>query len=481
MDAVPASDPTAVDVDAVPPKVRTTLSHRTLRGGAWTLASRIGSMGSLFLLTVVLARSMPKSESAAFMTATSAVPFLAMLATMGVPLTLVRVLRAEVDSAHQRRMALVGALKLSAAGCVLSMVGYLLVTSQFPDDPKWLVLREMPWAVCAWFAMAALAMIAATYLQAEEHFRTAALVGARSGGLIPNGLALVAAVTLSLGGWLTLGRVLTVQVAAYIAALAVAAWIIGRTLQRGPAEPSAPSGGGQPAEHYGARWYFAESWPNLINQLINVLLAEGDLFWIAMWVNDAAVADYGVIRGLRLLVTAPLMVAAIALPPFVAELHGRGDLKRLERLVRGVATMVAAPSLIALVALMLAPTIMLRLVAGEAFVGAAPALQILCVGGIIFVLTGNNGLTLVMTGRQRELMVWSLASLAFYAVISPPLASRYGIVGAATAFTLQTIVQNVSVTLRVKQIMGIWTVPLTSWAATREEAVQLMKRLRRRP
>jgi O-antigen/teichoic acid export membrane protein len=165
----------------------------------------------------------------------------------------------------------------------------------------------------------------------------------------------------------------------------------------------------------------------------------------------------------------------------VAELHGRGDLKRLERLVRGVATIVAAPSLFALVVLMAAPETMLRLVAGEAFVGAATALQIMCVGAIVFVLTGNNGLTLVMTGRQRELMVWSIASVAFYAVISPPLVARYGIVGAATAFTLQTIVQNVSVTLRVKQIMGIWTVPLTSWSAAREEAVQLAKRLRRRP
>ncbi len=480
MDAVPASETVPVDA-AAPPKVGTTLSHRILRGGAWTLVSRVGSMGSLFLLTVVLARSMPKSEAAAFMTATSAVPFLAMLATMGVPLTLVRVLRAEVDTAHQRRTALVGALKLSGAGCVLSMAGYLLAASQFPDEAKWLVLRDMPWAVCAWFAMAGLAMIAATYLQAEEHFQAAALVGARSGGLIPNGLALVAATLLSVGGWLTIGRVLTVQISAYVAALAVAAWIIGRTLRRGPAELAAAAGGPPAAKHYGARWYFAESWPNLINQLINVTMAEVDLFWVAWMVNDAAVADYGVIRGLRLLVTAPLMVAAIALPPFVAELHGRGDLKRLERLVRGVATIVALPSLIALVVLMAAPATVLRLVAGEAFVGAASALQIMCVGAIIFVLTGNNGLTLVMTGRQRELMVWSVASLAFYGVIMPPLVSRYGIVGAATAFTLQTIVQNVSVTLRVKQIMGIWTVPLTSWAAAREEGVQLVQRLRRKP
>ena len=70
------------------------LAHRILSGGAWSLAGRVVSMGSLFLLTVVLARSLPKSQSAAYMTAASVVPLLAMLATMGVPMTLMRVLLA---------------------------------------------------------------------------------------------------------------------------------------------------------------------------------------------------------------------------------------------------------------------------------------------------------------------------------------------------------------------------------------------------
>src|SRR5690349_4537524 len=50
----PAAGPTSPDLKA--PKRPHSLSHRVMRGGAWSLAGRIGSMGSLFLLNVVLAR-----------------------------------------------------------------------------------------------------------------------------------------------------------------------------------------------------------------------------------------------------------------------------------------------------------------------------------------------------------------------------------------------------------------------------------------
>jgi O-antigen/teichoic acid export membrane protein len=318
-------------------------------------------------------------------------------------------------------------------------------------------------------------------LQAEDDFRAAALVGARSGGLIPNFLAMLGAAAVAGLGALSLLAVLFLEVGAYAISLIAAVWFIVRCLNA----PSKLHGAGQPlaptAERYGAAWYLAESWPNLINQIIAVMLSEVDLFWIACLSNDQVVADYGVIRSLRLLVAAPLLVAAVTLPPFVAELYGRGDLVRLERLVRGAATVLAIPSLAVLLVLLAAPATVIRLIYGEAFVGAAGALQILSLGAIVFVLKGNSGMVLTMTGRHRDLMVCSLGSLALYLAISPPLVARYGVVGAATAYTIQMIVQNVIVALRVKQTVGIATIPLTSWSAARDEAGRLWRQLKRRP
>jgi O-antigen/teichoic acid export membrane protein len=454
------------------------LSHRILSGGAWSLVGRIGSMGSLFLMTAVMAR-LPKAELSAYLTAASIVPLLAMLATLGVPLTLVRVLRAENTDVHRRREAISGAMKLTAMGSAATAAGYWLASGLFPTEPQWQVLRGLPEFVAGWVALSALCMVAAFYLQAEDDFRAAALVGARNGGLIPNGLALAGVAAFAALGALKLSHVLSVQVAAYAISLAAGVWFIGRTLV-----PSSPPGSVPPVETrvgpaLTAWWYFAESWPNLLNQVIGVILAEVDLFWIACLSNDAVVADYGVIRSLRLLVSAPLLVASVALPPFVAELYGRGDMDRLERLVRGSATVLALPSLAALLVLLAAPTPIIRLVYGNAFVEAAPALQILVVGAIVFVLTGNNGMVLTMTGRHRDLLVCSFASLVLYIAISPPLVAAYGVAGAAAAFTIQTVVQNLLVTIRVKQTVGIWTFPFTSWSAARRELESLRQRAKR--
>jgi O-antigen/teichoic acid export membrane protein len=229
------------------------------------------------------------------------------------------------------------------------------------------------------------------------------------------------------------------------------------------------------------RWFFSESWPNLLNQLIAVALSEVDLFWIACWASENTVANYGAIRNLRLLVTAPLMVASIALPPFVAELYGKHDLKRLERLLRGSATLIAIPSIAGMLVLLLAPKLTLGLLYGGSFTEAAGALQLITIGSIVFVLSGSNSMTLTMTGRHRDLLVCSLSCLILYAVISIPLVRYYGVFGAALALAIQTIALNVAATIRVRQTIGLWTIPFASWSAARGELDVLLKRFKPAP
>ena len=96
-------------------------------------------------------------------------------------------------------------------------------------------------------------------------------------------------------------------------------------------------------------------------------------------------------------------------------------------------------------------------------------------------LKGNSGMVLTMTGHHRDLMVCSLGSLALYLAISPPLIVRYGVVGAAAAYAVQMIIQNIVVGIRVKQTVGITTIPFTSWRAARDEAGRLLRQLKRRP
>jgi O-antigen/teichoic acid export membrane protein len=329
--------------------------------------------------------------------------------------------------------------------------------------------------VCAWFSMSALCMVMASYLQAIDNFGAAALVGARSGGVIPNVLALALVAAAALVGMLQLHGALAFQLFAYAVAVAASFLYIARAL---PEQHELSSRTPQAPAPRSVGWFFSESWPNLVNQLIGVALSEVDLFWVACWASEESVADYGVVRNLRLLVTAPLMVASIALPPFVAELYGKRDFARFERLLRGSATLIATPSLVFLLVLIFAPQFTLGSIYGADFTDAAAALQWIAAGSIVFVLSGSNSMTLTMTGRHRDLLVCSLTSLILYAVISVPLIRYHGVLGAAIALAVETIVLNVAATVRVRQTIGLWTIPLVSVSAAVRELRFLSKRLR---
>jgi O-antigen/teichoic acid export membrane protein len=457
---------------------RPKLSHRILRGGAWSVLGRVGSMGCFFLTQVLVAR-FAATEYAAFLAATSLVPLLAMLATMGVPFTLVRALRGQTGAAPNEAVVFRGALTLTVVGCVATGLVYCLAAPLLPDGPKWFVLRELPGQTTAWFALSALCFVCASFLQGVDDFRNSMLVGARNGGLIPNGLTTAAVAALAALSALSLSAIVLAHALTFAAALVFGLAVIGGQLRRKSGTGVAPESEGRLTPSYSARWFFLESWPNLFNQVIAVALVELDLLWIVYLADEQTVASYGVGRTLRLLVSAPLLVASVALAPFVAELFAKGDNARLERMLRGTATLLAAPSLVALVALLAFPEAIIQLTVGAQYLDAALAVRIASLGCIVYVLSGNNGLTLTMTGRHRDLLVCSVVSLGLYLLISPTMVARYGVTGAATAFAIQMAFQNVITTLRVKQTTGMWTIPLCSPAAVREEYVRLRRGLRR--
>jgi O-antigen/teichoic acid export membrane protein len=437
-------------------------------------------MGSLFLMNIVLARDLPKADYSAFLAAASLMPFLAMLATAGVPFTLIRALRGGSSASNHKAAIFRGALILTLVASAITAAGIYISAAGFPDEPKWHVLRHLPGLMGAWFVLSAICIVCASFLQGVDDFRTAALIGARNGGLVPNCLSTAAVSGAAWFGLLTLRTLMSIQIVGFVAALALAGLVIPSLIASPTSKEAAPEKSGLvgDAATYGIRWYFVESWPNLINQMIAVALVEMDLFWVTCLAQESVVADYGVIRNLRLLVTAPLLIASVSLAPFVAELYGKGDLRRLERLLRGTATLLAAPSLVALTVLLLMPAPIIRWTFGPDFVEAATALQIASIGCVIFVISGSNGLTLTMTGRHRDLMVCSLASLGLYLAISPFLVARYGLVGAATAFSIQTAAQNIVLSLRVKQTTGLWTIPWASPLSIRTELDQLLRCLK---
>jgi O-antigen/teichoic acid export membrane protein len=449
------------------------LSRRIAGGTAWSLIGRFGSVGCLFAGNVILARTLPTDDYSSFLAALSLTPFLATLVTMGTPYTVVRALRLGESSGRTLRSALI----VTALCAVVVGPSLFAVVPFFPDEPKWRILREAPFLVASWAILSAICIVCGSFLQGLDDFRSASLVGARSGGLVPNLAALSAISIAALIGTMSVKQAITYQLLGHLAALALAAVVIPIAIRKKLNNCGVNNSSIVEKPRSSTKWMFHESWPNLINQLIAIALVELDLFWVTCLADETTVVEYGVVRNLRILIMAPLMVGTIALAPFVTELHSNGDLRRLERLLRGTATLFALPSLLALAAVLLFPQQLIRLTFGAEFESVAGALQIASIGAIFFVLSGSNGLTLTMTGRHRDLLLCGVAGLVVYLAVSPWLVSKYQATGAAAAFSIQSAIVNCLATFQVYRVVGVWTVPHWKCQAIRFEAKELAGRL----
>lgn len=438
------------------------LKQRLMSGAIWTLIGRIFSVGSFFLANVILANSLGSEQFAAYLIVSSLVPFLAQIILLGTPHTMMRMIRIGEDSLRIERakQSIAVTLRIVVLSILLLLPIYWLGTLFLGTDPKWQALTDYPALVAVWFVVSAICFVAAYSLQGLDDFRSAALIGARRGGMIPNLCFLIAIAIGSRFDLLDLRGVVVLQIVFHGVALLYAGLVMLKTIGQVPQRETAASQltAKSEAPAYSVIWFAGESWPNLVTQLLTRAIVELDVLWVGIFATAVEIEQYGIARSLVLLVSAPLLMAAVSIGPFIAELYGKQEMQRLERLLRGSATLVGIPSILALLFFMILPEAIISLTYGPEFTGAATVLRILSVGYLVFVLSGCNGLTMTMTGRQRKLFACSLVTSLLYLAIAPFAIMEWGILGAAYVNSIIFAIQNIIVTLLVKLDLKIWTV-----------------------
>jgi O-antigen/teichoic acid export membrane protein len=86
---------------------------------------------------------------------------------------------------------------------------------------------------------------------------------------------------------------------------------------------------------------------------------------------------------------------------------------------------------------------------------ARPALLILAGGQLINALAGSVGLLMAMTGHQVESSIVLAVSAGLNVGLNYLLIPRYGLVGAALATGISTVVWNVTLAVRVRRLLGV--------------------------
>jgi O-antigen/teichoic acid export membrane protein len=188
--------------------------------------------------------------------------------------------------------------------------------------------------------------------------------------------------------------------------------------------------------------------------LFSQLLFWTDLFVLTRFATDVQVGVYSAALRTGQVVVLFLTSVNLMFSPFVADLHNRGEIDRLDKLFKTVTRWTLIATLPMFLALFVVPSAFLRLF-GSGFAGGETALLILLAGQLVNISTGSAGFVLIMTGRTGwDLLVYAI-SLALDVSLAFWLCPRYGIEGAAIANAVTFATSNVIRLFLVKKFVGI--------------------------
>ncbi|WP_263143609.1 oligosaccharide flippase family protein [Pseudomonas sp. RIT-PI-AD] len=416
-----------------------------IKNSVWSLSFRLLSALSGLLLTALLARLLTQAETGQYFILLSLASIGSVVLCCGMNFSVVRLIaeaQALQDAGRAKGVMLAALLTVAVAGVALGLAffsapGQALLHRYVSAPGPLLTALLLIWTL----ALAGQALFAELFRGLQN-----ILMASLFGGVCASVLALGA---LLVGGWLT---PLTLELAVTLVALAtltgvgLAALTLWRQVRRLPGAP-----------HLDWRRLAAISLPLWITNLMLVVLVQADLWILNAQGDSAQVALYGAAVRLTQLLTLPLLVLNAALIPVISERHALGDLPGLQRLLRASAALAALPALLAVAIFFGAGGPLLQAFFGPDYAAAQPLLCILALGQLANVLCGSAGYTLMMTGRQQDMMWITLLAGLLMIGLGLYWVRQHGALGVACASALGLGAQSLAMWGRVRQRLGLWT------------------------
>jgi len=406
-------------------------------------------------------------ERNAYVLALSIVSLGAVVGSLGLPKTVVRLIAENmgVDRPDRTRRVIRTVLGLGVLGTLGISLAYLLFGDFVGNLLNSPVLVALTGLMAGWIAIAVVQEITAEAFRGFHDIRLATLLGGlatggKSGGLIMRVVLLgIVALLWVRSGETSLATVILVCIGSGSVSVVLSLWLL-----YGKVSSLSPSAGTQDEEEpVSAKEVLDDAIPFLAIALTSFVLLSADV-WILGFFNEE-VAVYDMAARLVTFVAMPLLVVNLVLPPIVAEMYAQGQRGRLERTLRTFSTLAGFPSLLILIVFMLLGGPILGLIYGEqlfpsgslAIHQGAIVLVLLSAAKLTAVWSGSCGLVLQFTGHQTSMLRVSLFTSPLFFVIAIFATQRYGPVGVACAAALTTALQNVIMVLLAKKKTGMWT------------------------
>src|SRR5207248_8215830 len=177
--------------------------------------------------------------------------------------------------------------------------------------------------------------------------------------------------------------------------------------------------------------------------------------------------EYGAAIRINSFIAMPLLTLNNIFAPTIAELHSRGETKKLEVMFKLVTKWSNTFSFPIFLITALFSRYLLG-ISGSGFVAAWPLVIAFGVGSMINAATGSVGYMLLMTGYQKLSFLNSIAAVVVNVVLGVILAPRYGAMGVAVSTGLAIAVVNLLRLFQVRLLLKVhpyrWDVLKPLWA-----------------
>jgi O-antigen/teichoic acid export membrane protein len=409
----------------------------------------------------LLARLLSPQELGAYFLALSIVSLGAVVGSMGLPKTVVRLVAENMglDRSGRTRRAIRTVLGLGVLGTVGISLAYLLAGDLVGElfQPQYSsLLVGVTGLIAGWMAIAVVQEITAETFRGFHDIRLATLLGGlatagKSGGLIMRVVLLdILALLWVRSGETSLATVLLVCIGSGSVSVVLSLWLLyDKVSLLGSSE------GAEDEEPVSAKEVLDDAIPFLAIALTSFVLLSADVWILGALGSLEEVGIYGAASRLVTFVAMPLLIVNLVLPPLVAEMYAQGQTGRLERTLRTFSTLAGIPSLLVLIVFMLLGGPILGLVYGKPIYHSDTAvlvLLILSAAKLTAVWSGSCGLVLQFTGHQRSMLRVSVLTSPLFFVVAILATQRYGPVGVACAAGATTALQNVIMVLLANKL-----------------------------
>lgn len=414
---------------------------RMARGGGLNVAGAIISQGSLFFIMAILALTTSGADVGRYSMCYALLTILSLLALGGLRATLTRFVAMRLADGDPG--AVRGTIRL---GMFVALGGGLVVSASLASLSGWIadLLHEPE------LRMGVLLVAASLMAVTIEDAALAAIQGWRSqlaftliGSILDPGLRLLLTALAVWQGMGLMGALWAIVISTWTGALLSVIVLLGRMRR---IERARPRYDPRPMASFAV-----VSW--------GATLATTGLVWADTLILGylASAQDVGIYTIATRLVTLAIFVLNpinSAFVPHVAHLYHLGDSLGVSTVYGAANRWIIRLSVPAFIMLLAFPRDLLGIF-GHGYGAAAAVTVVLAIGQLANAAAGPCGSVLNMTGRVKLSLFDNIGALVVNVALNLVLIPRYGVIGAALAWTISLVLVNGTKYLQVRRVVGI--------------------------